>query len=42
MVESETFQNHTEDKGKNNSTLETIMFIFFKNVFGEKNKIFVS
>ena len=31
-----------EDKCQNNSTVETILFTFFKNVFGEKNKIFVS
>ena len=36
MVESGTFQNYMEDKSQNNSTVETIVFIFFKNVFGGK------
>ena len=33
---SEIFQNHMEDKCQNNSNVETIVFNFFKNVFGEK------
>ena len=39
---SETFQNHIKDKCQNNSTMEIVLFTFFKNVFGEKNMIFVS
>ena len=31
-----------EDKSQNNSTVKTVLFIFFNNVFGEKNKVFVS
>ena len=31
-----------ENKGKNNSTVETILFTFFKNVFDGKNKVFMS
>ena len=38
----ETFQNHMEDKCQNNSAVETVLFIFFKNVFGGKKKVFVS
>ena len=40
---SETFQNHIENKGQNNSTTETVLLFFLKNVFGgKKNKIFVN
>ena len=31
-----------EDQCQNNSTVETLLFIFFNNVSGEKNKVFVS
>ncbi|WZZ66181.1 hypothetical protein YC2023_077551 [Brassica napus] len=36
------FQNHMEDKSQNNSTVKTILFNFFKNVFDGKNKVFMS
>ena len=39
---SGAFQNYMEDTCQNNSTVETILFVFFKNVFGGKNKVFVS
>ena len=38
----ETFQNHMEYKGQNNSIVETILYTFFKECVGGKNKVFVS
>ena len=31
-----------QDKIQNNLTVETILLTFFKNVFDEKNKVFMS
>ena len=33
---SETFQNHMEDKKQNNSTMETVLFIFFSKMCSVK------